>query len=63
MIGNLRDVPIMVRQAGKSLGMDRLCTARDPNSAKDMNYKRGWALRLIGKYEDSLAAFKQSRHR
>ena len=25
-----------------------------------MQYTRGWALRLIGKYEDSLAAFKQA---
>ena len=25
-----------------------------------MNYRRGWALRLLGKYEDSLAAFKQA---
>ena len=27
---------------------------------KDWQYTRGWALRLIGKYEDSLAAFKQT---
>jgi adenylate cyclase len=32
----------------------------DPSSTKDMNYSRGWALRLLGKYEDSIAALKQS---
>ena len=34
--------------------------AHDPNALKDLQYTRGWALRLLGKYEDSLAAFKQS---
>ena len=28
---------------------------------KDLQYTRCWALRLLGKYEDSLAAFKQSK--
>jgi len=34
--------------------------ARDPNGAKQQNYNKGIALRLFGKYEDSITAFKQS---
>ena len=33
---------------------------RDPNGLKGQNYHKGWALRVLGKYEDSLAAFKQA---
>ena len=33
---------------------------RDPNSAEGMNYKKGWVLRLLGKYEDSIKAFKET---
>jgi hypothetical protein len=32
---------------------------RDPSIAKDMNYTRGWALRILGKNEEAIAAFKQ----
>ena len=60
MIGDLADVPIGSGKPDKALQWIGFAVTRDPNSAKDMNYKRGWALRLIGKYEDSLAAFKQS---
>ena len=30
----------------------------DPSAAKDLSYKRGWALRVLGKPEDSLTAYK-----
>ena len=53
-------VPIMSGKPDKALEWIDLALARDPNQSKDLNYKRGWALRLLGKYEDSLAAFKQS---
>jgi adenylate cyclase len=59
-IGNLAIVPTMSGQPDKALEWITLALARDPNRAKVLNYKKGWALRLLGKYEDSLAAFKQA---
>ena len=59
MIGDLADVPIVSGKPDKALEWIDFAVTRDPNAARDMNYKRGWALRLLGKYEDSLAAFKQ----
>ena len=57
---NLAMVPIMAGQPDKALKWIDLAFARDPNRAKVLNYKKGWALRLLGKSEDSLAAFKQA---
>ena len=59
MIGDLADVPIVSGKPDKALEWIGFAVTRDPNSARDMNNKRGWALRVLGKYEDSLAAFKQ----
>ena len=59
-IGNLAMVPIAAGQPDKALQWIDLAFARDPNRAKVLNYKKGWALRLLGKNEDSLAAFKQA---
>jgi adenylate cyclase len=59
MIGDLADVPIVSGKPDKALEWTDFAVTRDPNAATDMNYKRGWALRLLGKYEDSLAALKQ----
>ena len=33
---------------------------RDPGGLNSQNYNRGLGLRLLGKYEDLIAAFKQS---
>ena len=60
VIGELAVVPIMSGKPDKALEWIDFALARDPNASKDLNYKRGWALRLLGKYEDSLAAFKQA---
>ena len=59
-IGNLAMVPIAAGQPDKALQWIDLAFARDPNRGKVLNYKKGWALRLLGKNEDSLAAFKQA---
>jgi adenylate cyclase len=59
MIGDLADVPIVSGKPDKGLEWIGFAVTRDPNAAMDMNYKTGWALRLLGKYEDSLAAFRQ----
>ncbi|HZZ24992.1 MAG TPA: tetratricopeptide repeat protein [Roseiarcus sp.] len=50
----------MAGKPQKGLEQADFALAHDPNALKDWQYTRGWALRLIGKYEDSLAAFKQA---
>ena len=60
LIGNLSVVPIMSGAPGKALEWIEFAAKHDPNAAKDMSYKRGWALRVLGKPEDSLVAFKQA---
>ena len=59
MIGDLADVPVVSGMPDKALEWTGFAVTRDPNSARDMNNKRGWALRVLGKYEDLLAAFRQ----
>ena len=59
-IGRLAIVPIMGGKPQKGLEQADFALAHDPNALKDWQYTRGWALRLLGKYEDSLAAFKQT---
>jgi adenylate cyclase len=60
LIGNLSVVPIMSGAPGKALDWIEFAAKNDPNAAKDISYKRGWALRLLGKPEDSLAAYKHA---
>ena len=59
-MGALTPVLIMSGKPDRALDWIDLAAGRDPNSAKDLSYKKGWALRLLGKYEDSLSAFRQS---
>src|ERR1700733_15930567 len=59
-VGTLAIVPIMGGKPQKGLEQADFALAHDPNALKDLQYTRGWALRLLGKYEDSLTAFKQS---
>ena len=60
VIGGLSDVPIMSGKPDKALQWIDLALPRDPNSSGDLNYKKGWALRLLGKYDDAIVALKQS---
>jgi adenylate cyclase len=60
LIGDLSVVPIMSGSADKALEWIDFAAKRDPGSAKQMNYNRGWALRILGKFQDSLAAYKGS---
>jgi adenylate cyclase len=60
LIANLSPAPIMSGAPGKALDWIEFAVKHDPNAAKDISYKRGWALRVLGKHEDSLAAFKQA---
>ena len=59
-IGKLSLAPIMGGKPQKGLEQADFALAHDPSALKDLQYTRGWALRLLGKYEDSLAAFKQA---
>ena len=44
----------------KGLEWNELAHPQDPGGLSFQNYNRGFGLRLLGKYEDSIAAFKQS---
>ena len=60
MIGNLAQIAIMSGKPDKGLEWIDFARTHDPNGLKQQNYNKGWALRILGKYEDSVAAFKQS---
>ena len=60
MVGDLSVVPIVSGKPDKGLEWIDFQMTRDPNAARDVNYKRGWAFRVLGKYEDSISAFKQA---
>jgi adenylate cyclase len=60
MIGNLAQIAIMSGKPDKGLEWIDFARTHDPNGLKQQNYNKGWALRILGKYEDSVAAFRQS---
>jgi TolB-like protein/class 3 adenylate cyclase len=62
LIGDLSSVSIASGKPDKALELIDLVTTRDPGSARDLNYNRGLALRVLGKYEDSIAAFRQANY-
>ena len=62
MYGDLAQLEITAGAPERGMEWTDLAVRRDPNSLKFMNYNRGLALRVLGKYEDSLTAFKQSNY-
>ncbi len=60
MYGSLAQLAIVSGKPDKGMEWNDLARARDPNGSKMQDYNKGMALRLSGKYEDSIAAFKQS---
>ena len=62
LIADLSSVLIASGKPDKALEWIDLATTRDPGSARDMAYNRGLALRVLGKYEDALAAFRQANY-
>ena len=51
---------ITAGQVEKGLKWNDLARPQEPGGLAFQNYNKGLALRLLGKYEDSIAAFKQS---
>ena len=62
LIADLSGVLIACGKPDKALEWIDAATIRDPGSARDMTYNRGLALRILGKYEDSIAAFRQANY-
>src|ERR1700733_2454134 len=62
LFADLSTVLIACGKPDKALEGIDAATIRDPGSARDMNYNRGLALRILGNYEDSIAAFKQANY-
>jgi tetratricopeptide (TPR) repeat protein len=60
MYGYLAPLLITGGRPEKGMKWNDLARLRDPNEVTWQNYTQGLALRLLDKYEDSIAAFKQS---
>jgi adenylate cyclase len=60
VLSSVAQTAITSGKLDKGLEWNDLARARDPSGFKQQNYNKGLALRLQGKYEDSIAAFKQS---
>ncbi len=60
LIAQLSQVPLQSGSPDKALEWIEFAAKRDPSATKDLAYKRGWALRVLGKPGDSLDAFKQA---
>jgi len=57
---NVAQLAIVCGKPDKGLEWNDLARARDQNNSKQQYYNKGMALRLFGKCEESIAAFKQS---
>ncbi len=60
LISQLSQVPLQSGSPDKALEWIEFAAKRDPSATKDLAYKRGWALRVLGKPGNSLDAFKQA---
>jgi adenylate cyclase len=60
VVGDLSQVAIMSGRPDKGLQWINLALPLDPNSSKDLKFTTAWALRLLGKNDDAIAALKQS---
>jgi adenylate cyclase len=58
--GDLALLQITAGNLEKGMQWNDLARPRDPGGLKSQNYKKGLVLRLLGKYEDSIATFRQS---
>lgn len=60
VLNDLAQLLITAGKPDKGLEWIDFARAHDPNGLKQQNYNKGLALRLLGKYDDSIAAFRQS---
>ena len=60
MHAHLSQLLMTAGEVKKGLEWNELAHPQDPGGLGFQNYNRGLGLRLLGKYEDSIAAFKQS---
>jgi adenylate cyclase len=60
MHAHLSQLLMQVGEAKKGMDWNELAHPQDPGGLQFQNYNRGLGLRLLGKYEESIAAFKQS---
>jgi tetratricopeptide (TPR) repeat protein len=60
VLTNLAQIAIISGKLDKGLEWTNFAREHDPNGLKQQNYNKGLALRLLGKYDDSIAAFRQS---
>ena len=51
-VGQIADVFLLSGQPQKALEQAEFSLARDPNRPRSLNYTRGWALRLLGRYRE-----------
>ena len=58
--GDLALLQITAGHLEKGMQWNDLARPRDPGGLKSQNYKKGLVLRLLGKYENSIATFRQS---
>ena len=60
VLNDLAQLLITAGKPDKGLEWIDFARAHDPNGLKQQNYNKGLALRLLGKYENLIAAFRQS---
>jgi tetratricopeptide (TPR) repeat protein len=60
MHAHLSQLLITAGEVKKGMEWNELAHPQDPGGLSFQNYNRGLGLRLLGKYEESMAAFKQS---
>ena len=60
MHAHLSQLLMTAGEVEKGMEWNELAHPQDPGGLAFQNYNRGLGLRLLGKYEDSIAAFKQS---
>ncbi len=60
MHAHLSQLLMTAGEAQKGMEWNELAHPQDPGGLSFQNYNRGLGLRLLGKYEDSIAAFRQA---
>jgi tetratricopeptide (TPR) repeat protein len=62
MHAHLSQLLMTAGEVEKGMEWNELAHPQDPGGLQFQHYNRGLGLRLLGKYEDSVAAFRQSNY-